>query len=133
VKKNVEIKPLEKLPNLPNPTSQPLKLKMPKAEVDTSLLNKIALDPTRLKKVEHSVNEVSKQELQKVIDNLNRLFGIANHPYLKFQIHEATDKLMVRIMDIETKRVVRELPPEQVLDMEARIQHFVGLLIDEKI
>jgi flagellar protein FlaG len=129
----MDIKPHSKLPNLPSPTAEPLKLKMPKAEVDTSLLNKTALDPKPLEKIEHSVNSVTKQELQKVLDNLNRFFGIANKPSLKFQIHEETDKLMVRVMDMETKKVVRELPPKQVLDMEARIQHFVGLLIDEKI
>jgi flagellar protein FlaG len=129
----MDIKPLGNTPRIQGMNAEPLKLTQPNAEVDTSLLNKTALDPKPLEKIEHSVNSVTKAELQKVIDNLNRFFGIANKPSLKFQVHEETDKIMVRVTDLETKKVVRELPPKQILDMEARIQHFVGLLIDEKI
>lgn len=129
----MDIKPLVQNIKVPQTTSEPPKLSKPTAKVDTSLLNKRALDPAPLEKIEQSVNQVTKQELEKVIDNLNRFFGVAGQPYLKFKIHDETDQLMVSIMDLETKRIVRELPPKEVLDMQARIQHFVGLLIDEKI
>jgi flagellar protein FlaG len=126
----VDIKPLNNKPVLN--TISP-KNGIETVKVDTSHINKTALDPKAMEKIEHSVNQVTKKELEQVINNLNRFFGIANKPFLKFQIHEDTDKLMVSIMDLETKKVIRELPPKEILDMEARIQNFVGLLIDEKI
>lgn len=52
---------------------------------------------------------------------------------LSFQIHEDTEKIMVQIVDLKTKEVIKELPPEEMLDLEARIHKMVGILIDETV
>ncbi len=52
---------------------------------------------------------------------------------LSFQIHEETEKLMVQVIDVNTEEVIKELPPEEMLDLEARIHELVGLIIDEKV
>ena len=52
---------------------------------------------------------------------------------LSFQIHEDTEKLMVQVIDVNTEEVIKELPPEEMLDLEARIHEMVGILIDEKV
>jgi len=40
---------------------------------------------------------------------------------------------MVQIVDLKTQEVIKELPPEEMLDLEAKIHEMVGLLIDEKV
>jgi len=52
---------------------------------------------------------------------------------LAFKIHDETDKLMVQIVDLKTQEVIKEMPPEEMLDLQARIHRMVGLLIDEKV
>jgi flagellar protein FlaG len=52
---------------------------------------------------------------------------------LDFIIHEDTNRLMVKVIDLETEEVIREIPPEQILDMLAKMECFVGLLIDELV
>jgi flagellar protein FlaG len=52
---------------------------------------------------------------------------------LSFQIHEDTEELMVQIIDVNTEEVIKELPPEEMLDLKARIHEMVGILIDEKV
>jgi len=52
---------------------------------------------------------------------------------LSFQIHEDTEELMVQVIDINTDEVIKELPPEEMLDLKARIHEMVGILIDEKV
>jgi len=52
---------------------------------------------------------------------------------LSFQIHEDTEELMVQVVDKNTDEVIKELPPEEMLDLKARIQEMVGILIDEKV
>ena len=52
---------------------------------------------------------------------------------LSFQIHEDTAELMVQIIDVNTDEVIKELPPEEMLDLKARIHEMVGILIDEKV
>jgi flagellar protein FlaG len=39
---------------------------------------------------------------------------------------------MIKIVDKETKEVIKELPPEKTLDMIAKIWEVAGLLVDEK-
>lgn len=49
-----------------------------------------------------------------------------------FLIHEETKRIMVQIIDQETGKILNEIPPEKILDLVARIQELVGLLVDEK-
>lgn len=51
---------------------------------------------------------------------------------LEFSIHEKTKEIMVKVKDQETGEVIRELPPEKVLDMIAGMLELAGLLIDER-
>jgi flagellar protein FlaG len=52
---------------------------------------------------------------------------------LSFQIHEDTEKMMVKVVDLNTDEVIKELPPEEMLDLQARIHEMVGILIDETV
>ena len=50
----------------------------------------------------------------------------------QFSIHEATNHLMVKIVDQQTKEVIKELPSEKILDMVAKMCEFAGVFVDEK-
>lgn len=52
---------------------------------------------------------------------------------LRFRVHESTDRLIVRVVDAETQEVLREIPPEEILELVAHIEKTVGLIIDERI
>ena len=39
---------------------------------------------------------------------------------------------MVRVVNVFTDEVIKEIPPEEVLDTVARIREMIGLLIDER-
>ncbi len=40
----------------------------------------------------------------------------------KFSIHEGTGEIMVKLEDINTGEVIREIPPEKLLDLVAKMQ-----------
>lgn len=50
----------------------------------------------------------------------------------EYSIHESTKKIMVKVIDRETKDIVREIPPEKILDMVARLWEIAGILVDER-
>ncbi|MBB6216440.1 flagellar protein FlaG [Anaerosolibacter carboniphilus] len=52
---------------------------------------------------------------------------------LKFSIHEKTKAILVKVVDSETKEVVREIPSEKILDMVASMLERTGLFVDKKI
>lgn len=49
-----------------------------------------------------------------------------------FGIHEKTNRVTIKIVDKETKEVLKEYPPEQTLDMIAKVWEIAGILVDEK-
>jgi len=54
----------------------------------------------------------------KAIEKANKAInGI--HTELEFSIHEKSKEIMVKVIDSETKEVIREIPPEKILDMVA--------------
>lgn len=50
----------------------------------------------------------------------------------EFAIHESTKQIMVKVLDSETKEIIREIPPEKVLDAVAQMCELAGLFVDEK-
>ncbi len=72
-----------------------------------------------------------KEDLQNAIYQTNSiLFG--DNGKLEFKIHEDTGRMIVKLIDKETKEVIKEVPPEKILDLVARIWDLVGILVDER-
>lgn len=72
-----------------------------------------------------------RDEIIRAVEQLNDSSKLSNK-HMKFQIHEETDRMMVRIMD-DKGELIKEIPSEETLEMAARIQKSVGLLIDQYI
>lgn len=91
--------------------------------------------PNRLKEGEKMLpalpEEVTVANLQHVIDDTNKMLRYVNER-LEFSVHEATNRIMVKVLDRETDEVLREIPPEQMLNLVAKLQELVGLLVDKK-
>lgn len=50
----------------------------------------------------------------------------------EFAIHKGTKQIMVKVLDSETKEVIREIPAEKVLDAVANMCELAGIFVDEK-
>lgn len=50
-----------------------------------------------------------------------------------FGIHDETNRATIKIINKETKEVLKEYPPEQMLDMIAKGWELAGILVDEKL
>ena len=71
----------------------------------------------------------SQESIKKMVDQLNKKM---NNSEAIFGIHEATNRVTIKIVDKETKEVVKEYPPEKTLDMIAKVWEMAGILVDEK-
>lgn len=50
----------------------------------------------------------------------------------QFSIHEKTKQIMIKLVNTDTKEIVKEIPSEKILDMVAGMCERAGLFIDEK-
>lgn len=79
---------------------------------------------------EPTANEkASNEQLKRAIEQLNRKIGNSE---AIFGVHEDTHRVTIKIIDKDTKEVLKELPPEKTLDMIARVWEMAGILVDEK-
>ncbi|WP_243114073.1 flagellar protein FlaG [Butyrivibrio sp. XB500-5] len=69
-------------------------------------------------KIKKAISEMTK----KVRSNAEAVFGI----------HEKTNRVTIKMVDKETKEVIKEFPPDETLDMIARIWEVAGIMVDEK-
>ena len=82
-------------------------------------------DPNR-EQQQHVTNE----QIKKAVEKLNK--NMMSHSEAVFGIHEATNRVTIKIIDNDTKKVIKELPPEKTLDMIAKVWELAGILVDEK-
>lgn len=52
---------------------------------------------------------------------------------LKLTINHRIDRVIVKVIDRKTDKVIKEIPSEEIQNMVARIRETIGLLIDEQI
>ncbi|MCM1282756.1 MAG: flagellar protein FlaG [Muribaculaceae bacterium] len=68
-------------------------------------------------------------QLKKAVEDINKR---ANNSEAIFGIHEKTNRVTIKLIDKDTKELIKELPPEKTLDMIAKVWEMAGLLVDEK-
>lgn len=73
--------------------------------------------------------EPDHETLKKAVESINK--NMANTEAV-FGIHEGTNRVTIKLVDRDTKKLIKELPPEKTLDMIARVWEMAGILVDEK-
>ena len=73
--------------------------------------------------------QATNEQIKKAVEKLNK--SLSNSEAI-FGIHDATNRVTIKIVDKETKEVLKEIPPEKTLDMIAKAWELAGLLVDEK-
>jgi flagellar protein FlaG len=74
---------------------------------------------------------ISEKMLTGIVKEANKAL-VAAQRELEFSVHEKTKDIIVRVINTETKEVIREIPPEKILDLVASILEMAGLLVDER-
>ena len=113
------------------------KIKEPVERTQVDNTQKVANDPglkergrTLGREQKITREDISHQEkMEKAIDKANSTTESLNMS-LRFRLHEDSDRYMVEVVDIKEDEVIKEIPPEKLLNLVAQIQNLIGLLID---
>lgn len=76
-----------------------------------------------------SNREPSQDQLHRAVEELNKQM---NNSEVAFGFHEGTNRVTIKIIDKETKEVIKELPPEKTLDLIAKAWELAGIMVDER-
>jgi flagellar protein FlaG len=50
----------------------------------------------------------------------------------EYSYHKETKRVSIKVIDKNTDKVIREIPPEKSLDMLQKMWEMAGILVDEK-
>ena len=89
----------------------------------------LTVSPEKVTGGEHKV--IDKKVLEKIVDKLSQQFRGKNTS-LNFSIDDATQSLVVKVIDSDSEKVIRQIPPEEILAIRARIQELLGAIIDKE-
>ncbi len=84
-------------------------------------------------KTSENVVDIPKDQLEKAIETLNNAVDVVERA-LEFSIHEDTNRIIVKVVDRSNTEaeVIREIPPERILDMVAVFMDMIGLMFDQR-
>lgn len=70
---------------------------------------------------------------QAILDDVEQDIQLMRNVGLQFSVHDATGRTMIRVIDKGTEDLIREIPPEEFLNMAAKLDEMIGILFDKKV
>lgn len=96
---------------------------------NASVLENAAAAQSQNPTEEEKATVSSSEQVKKAVESINRS---QSHTEAIFGIHEGTNRVTIKIVDKESKKVIKEYPPEKTLDMIQKLWEMAGLMVDEK-
>lgn len=99
--------------------------------LDNHFKERKLIKPVKEKQDEGFEKQFKREDLENALKSTNEMI-FHNDRRFEFKTHERTGRMMVKLVDKETDEIIRELPPEKILDLVASIWDLVGILVDER-
>ncbi len=81
---------------------------------------------------DEELTSTEKSEVKKTVSEINNFLDSMNKS-LSFFIDDDSGRYGVKVIDKETKEVIKQIPPKEVLDMSSKIKEMLGSLIDKSV
>jgi len=80
-------------------------------------------DTANQKKVKPQIINSTAADVQRI--------GLAFNRRLQFEVDHNSNEVIVKVIDKETDKVIKELPPEELQRLHRNLKEAIGLLFDE--
>ncbi len=76
--------------------------------------------------------DISSKELQKILEELKKKFDMLRK-YLKIEIDAELEMPVIKIIERDTNRVIRQIPPDYLLELMKKIDQMLGILLEKEV
>ncbi|MCL2007995.1 MAG: flagellar protein FlaG [Treponema sp.] len=77
-------------------------------------------------------NKTVAVDLLKTASDLERI-SLAFNRRLRFEIDHESREILIKVIDTETDKVIKELPPEELRRLHSSLRETIGFLIDRTV
>jgi len=88
--------------------------------------------PQVIRPYDVSEKKVKPQPIKTAAADLER-FGNAFNKKLRFVVDHNSNQVIVKVIDKDTDKVIKELPPEELQRLHSNLKEAIGLLFDEMV
>ena len=111
----------------------------PAADVSREVMENIVVGEAANMKTESSQEDINNNQqsdnsgtvdaIKKAVEELNKT---STNNTVQFGVHEKTNRMTIKILDKDTRKVIKEFPAEKSLALIAKAMEMAGILVDEK-
>jgi flagellar protein FlaG len=76
--------------------------------------------------------EARNKTLKAAVSNANSKLFKATRTRCEFAYHDETKRVSIKVIDRDTDKVIREIPPEKTEELAEKMWELAGILVDEK-
>lgn len=73
--------------------------------------------------------KIDRDLLEQQLKEANREYEERNIS-VRFSVDESTDSFVIKVLDLDTDKVIRQFPPEELLAIRRRMQEMLGEIFD---
>lgn len=92
--------------------------------------NETGMARTRSEETREEPVEPKKSDIIATLEKLNRSLDDAKEK-ISFTYHEVNKRVIIKVINNETREVVREIPARDIVKLSEHLQEFIGMLVDE--
>jgi flagellar protein FlaG len=95
--------------------------------------NKLEKNTIKIRQANKEVKKnISSEDLEKSVQTLEST-ALLFDKRLKIRVNRDINRIVVKVIDARTDKVIKEIPPIEMQKLIARLKQVIGLLVDEKI
>lgn len=122
------VKPDQKIPNISLGVPTPdMAMHEKVIQIDSSFNNQ----NDQSKDNEQKDKAAEANLLKSAISNANNKLKF-KRTKCEFTIYEDINRIAIKVIDRDTEEVIREIPPEETMELVQKLWEFAGLIVDEK-
>lgn len=89
---------------------------------------------TEVKRQQGKKQEIKKEQVsQSFLNDLEKDIEVIHNVGLRFSVHEPTGRTIVKVIDKETKELIREIPSEKILNIASKLDEMIGMIFDKTV
>ncbi|CAK0772142.1 flagellar protein FlaG [Gammaproteobacteria bacterium] len=77
-------------------------------------------------------DQPKREQVEQAVSSVNEYIDKLRHRELQFALDDKSGRMVVKVMDTETKKVIQQIPPEYMLRLADAIGKEKGWLVEQK-
>ena len=104
--------------------------KVTEPEVVTMEKSAPVQEPVKVSIEDSGNREISNEQIKKAVTDMNKRM---QNTVCQYGVHEGTGRVTIKMIDKETKDVIKEIPAEETLELIAKAWELAGIMIDKRL